>query len=64
MPIYEFKAKDPISPYYDKPYEVLMSYKEYQEKKDNMKCPETGVDLVPIFPSPGGFTFNFVDLSD
>lgn len=57
MPIYQFKAKCPESPYYDKPIEFLWSVKEFEEKKDNVVCPVTGCKMFPIIDKNIGVKF-------
>lgn len=51
MPLYEFFCDDPLSPYYKKPFTLLVSYKEYEEQKDTLKCPITGKPLKMRFGS-------------
>jgi len=48
MPLYEFKCKNPESPYYKNPLVKLISYKEFLKIKDSLVCDVTGEKLYPI----------------
>jgi predicted nucleic acid-binding Zn ribbon protein len=56
MPTYEFKCNDPRSPYHEKPLEIIMSDKDYEEYKKDPRCPVTNAPLIRIF-SPSIFKF-------
>ena len=48
MPFYEFRCKNPESPYYTNPKSVYWTIKKFTEEKDKMICEITGEKLEPV----------------
>lgn len=48
MPLYEFKCKNPESPYNKNPLTKFISYREFVKIRDTLVCEVTGDKLTPI----------------
>ena len=57
MPLYEFKCDNPESPYFEKPMQIIMTFNEYEQKKDTMKCPITNSPMQRVYTGKTGFQF-------